>query len=91
MNDVLLINKCNPNEQLEKTANISIIIGQMHKQATCDLIIEVLEKENYINLKDLILKYNGIVVTVEWEKVPNLLTALLKNGLLVYGAYELYE
>lgn len=91
MNDVLLINKCNPEEMGKDQLSMTIVIGHMHKQATCDKIIEILESLEFIDLGKLILKYNGIVVDICKEDIPELLLELLKNDIKVYSVYELYE
>lgn len=91
MNNVLLINKCNPEERHNETLSLTVVIGEMHKQATCDRVVEALEKLGFIDISKLILKYNGIVVDINVDDIPKLLLSLLNNDLKVYSVYELYE
>ncbi|WP_425539813.1 hypothetical protein [Microaceticoccus formicicus] len=91
MNNVLLINKCNPDERHNEILSLTVIIGEMHKQTTCDRVVAALEKMEFIDISKLILKYNGIVVDVNVENIPKLLLSLLNNDLKIYSVYELYE
>ncbi|MDO5717971.1 MAG: hypothetical protein Q4P34_03225 [Tissierellia bacterium] len=91
MNDVLLINKCRPDTNPNESVNLSMVIGQMHKQRTCDLIVEILSKTDYIDISKLVFKYDGIVVSLEISKIPQLLSLMLENDVKVYNIYEIYE
>lgn len=91
MNNVLLINRTNPNDQTASPHKISFIVGEMHLEIVQQKIYEIIQNANYLRIEELIIKYNGIVIPLDIEKIPNLIYEFCKAGIKLYGVYELYE
>lgn len=91
MNNVLLINRINPNDPSPIPRNISFIIGDMHLEDIHQKIYEIIQKLDYINIEELVIKYNGITVPLNISQIPDVISELSKKDIKLYGVYGLYE
>ncbi|MDO5754635.1 MAG: hypothetical protein Q4P28_00150 [Tissierellia bacterium] len=88
MNDVLLIKKTNLADKYS-IGNMTFIIKDIHKNEVQEKVIQMIHK--YSELNQFILKYNGFEMKIKYNDIPNLLGDLCKQGIKVYGVYELYD
>lgn len=91
MNDVLLINRIDPDRMQSQQTRVSFILEGMQVDQVCDLLIQILADLAYINLEDAVIKYNGIDLLLPQNHIPDCVQALCQAGLRIYGVYASYE
>lgn len=91
MNNVLLINRINPNDQSSMPEKITFIIGDMHLEETHQKIYELVQTLDFVCIEELIIKYNGITVPLNISKIPDVIKEFCTRDIKLYGVYGLYE
>lgn len=91
MNDVLMINRINPDQSQKQKARISFILEGMQEDRVCDRLIQVLSDLSYVNLEEAVIKYNGIDLILAQNCIPDCISALSCAGLRIYSVYASYE
>lgn len=91
MNDVLLINRIDPDQTQSQETRVSFILEGMQVDEVCDLLIQILADLSFINLEEAVIKYNGIDLLLPQNLIPDCVKALCQAGLRIYGVYASYE
>ncbi len=91
MNNVLLINRINPNDQSPRPERITFIIGDMHLEATHQKIYKLIQNLDFVNIEELVIKYNGITVPLNISRIPDIISEFCPQDIKLYGVYGLYE
>lgn len=91
MNKTLLINRVNVNKFKEDRKKIFFLIGDIDKKKIEDLLINTLNKIDFLIKKDIIYKYKGVQILMKEEDIPKVNKLLMDAGIEVYSIYELYD
>lgn len=90
MNNILLINRLDPNENSNIKKRIFFLLGGMNFSSTENRLKEILDKVDILNKEDIIYKYNGVVLDIATQQIPDIIKVLINGDFLVYSIYELY-
>lgn len=91
MNNILLINRINPGDELDKIVNMSFIIAGMENEDTHNTLTKIIKEVDYMSIEDIVMKYNGIATNIPLGRVPEFVALLCQRGLRVFGVYEIYN
>ena len=90
MNNILLINRIDPNEDTSIKKKMFFLLGGMNFSSTENKLKEILDKIDILRKEDIIYKYNGVVLDIKTQQIPYIIKLLIDESFLVYSIYELY-
>lgn len=90
MYKTLLINRINPQDFTKGKKKMFFLIGDMNIPDTEDKLIKVLSKSDLIDFSDIVHKYNGIELSIDVQKIPEIVKLLAKEDFSIYSIYEVY-
>ena len=90
MNNILLINRLDPNDKSNVKKKMFFLLGGMNFSSTETKLKEILDKIDILRKEDIIYKYNGVVLDITTEHIPHIIKMLLSEEFSVYSIYELY-
>lgn len=91
MNDILLINKISPQDYSNKKKKVFFLLGGMNISKIENKVVDVLHNEGKIDLKDIVLKYNGVELNIATQDIPNIVKLLCKENISIYSIYQVYN
>lgn len=91
MNKIMLISKLNPQDYTNEKRKIFFILGGMNIPNIESKVIDILHKDGNIDLKDIILKYNGIELNITTQEIPSVVKLLCKENISIYSVYQFYN
>lgn len=90
MNNILLINRLDPNDNSNIKKKMFFLLGGMNFSSTETKLKEILGKIDYLKKEDIIYKYNGVVLDITTQEIPNVIKYLMDFNFSIYSVYELY-
>ncbi len=90
MNNILLINRLNPDDNNDSKKKIFFLLGGMNFATTETRLKELLDKIDILGKQDIIYKYNGVLLDITTKDIPNIIKELIKEDFPIYSIYELY-
>ncbi len=90
MNKILLINRLNPDDNSILKKKMFFLLGGMNFSSTESRLKETLDKINILKKNDIIYKYNGVVLDITTQEIPNIIKILIDGDFSVYSIYEIY-
>ena len=90
MNNILLINRLNPNDMTTEKKKMFFLLGDMNFSATENKLKETLDKIDILKKEDIIYKYNGVVLDITTQQIPKIIKMFLEQEFSIYSIYELY-
>lgn len=91
MNDILLINKISPQDYSNEKKKVFFLLGGMNISKIENKVVDVLHNEGKIDLKDIVLKYNGVELNITTQDIPNIVKLLCKENISIYSIYQVYN
>ena len=91
MNNILLINRLNPQDYSPNKNKIFFMIGGMNIPDVENRLIDVINDSKIIESDDMVLKYNGIELNIGIQQIPVITKLLCDKNFSIYGIYELYN
>ncbi|MBU5311852.1 hypothetical protein KQI38_07405 [Tissierella carlieri] len=91
MNKIMLISKLNPQDYTDEKKKIFFLLGGMNIPTIENKIIDILRKSELVGLSDIVLKYNGIELNINTQKIPNIVKLLCKENISIYSIYQFYN
>ncbi|HEY8361676.1 MAG TPA: hypothetical protein VIK77_02175 [Tissierellaceae bacterium] len=91
MNDILLINKISPQDYSNEKKKVFFLLGGMNISKIENKVVDVLHNEGKIDLKDIVLKYNGVELNIATQDIPNIVKLLCKENISIYSIYQVYN
>lgn len=89
MNDVFLIKKIDPSgTEKEK---VSFLIANMDDPQTKDAVLDTIFHQDFEEIENIVIRYNGIVLDMCPGSIPNMVRLLCEKGVQIYGVYSLYD
>ena len=90
MNNILLINRLNPNDMTTEKKKMFFLLGDMNFSATENKLKETLDEIDILKKEDIIYKYNGVVLDITTQQIPKIIKIFLEKEFSIYSIYELY-
>ncbi len=91
MNNILLINRLDPQDYSPTKNKVFFMIGGMNIPAVENRLIDVINDSKIIESDDMVLKYNGIELNISVQQIPIIAKLLCDENFSIYGIYELYN
>lgn len=91
MNKIMLISKLNPQDYTEEKKKIFFSLGGMNIPTIENKIIDVLHKSGLVGLNDIVLKYNGIELSITTQQIPSIVRLLCNENISIYSIYQFYN
>lgn len=91
MNEILLINRINPKDFSNDKKRVCFIIGKMDIPSVENKLIELLNKSEKIDKKDITYKYNGVELVITTQEIPIIVKLLTSNNISIYSIFEVYN
>lgn len=91
MNKILLINRLDPQNYSQTKNKVFFMIGGMNIPSVENRLIDVINDSNIIKPDDMVLKYNGIELTIAIQQIPAIAKLLNNENFSIYGIYQLYN
>lgn len=89
--DVVLINRINPDNNIDEERRISFIIGNMNDGDTIDRLVSTISNFDGITGDDVLYKYDGVEINIKKSKIPKMVKSLIDNNIDIYSLYEVYD
>ena len=80
MNKTLLINRINPNDLSKQKKKIFFLIGDMNLTQVEDKLIETLKDSDFLEIDDIVYKYNGVELSIDIQMIPVIVKLLFKGS-----------
>lgn len=91
MNNILLINRINPNDDNNNSKKkIFFLLGGMNFSSAEIRLKELLDKIDILDKKDIIYKYNGVLLDITTKEIPSIIKELIEGDFSIYSIYEIY-
>ncbi len=90
MYKTLLVNRVNPQDYTGIKKRIFFLIGDMNNPTIELKLVEVLKRSGYLDLQDVVYKYNGVELNIDVQKIPEVIKHLAKEDISIYSIYEIY-
>lgn len=91
MNKILLISRLDPQDNSEEKKKTFFSIGGMNLTSVENKIIDILGSSGIVNLKDMVLKYNGIELDISTQNIPKVIKLLSQDNIQIYNVFQLYN
>ena len=91
MNKIMLVSKVNPQDYSDEKKKVFMALGGMNISSIENKVIDILRSSGIIELKDIVLKYNGIEMKIATQQIPNIIKTLCKENISIYGVYQIYD
>jgi hypothetical protein len=91
MYKTLLINRINPQDYTKKKKNIFIMIGDMNISHIENKLIDTIKNSGLVSDNEAIYKYNGVILNISVQTIPDIVKILAKEDISIYSIYEVYE
>ncbi|TJX14060.1 hypothetical protein E9840_07240 [Tissierella creatinini] len=90
MYKTLLVNKIDPQDFTGTKKRIFFLLGDMINPAKELKLIEVINKLEFLDIHSTVYKYNGVELSIDVQKIPEVVKLLAKEDFLIYSIYEIY-
>lgn len=91
MNKILLINRLDSSNNSNIKKKIFFIIGDMNLSSVENKLIDVINHSELVDSDDMLLKYNGIELSIYIQQIPDIVKLLTRENFSIYGIYERYN
>lgn len=91
MNDILLISKLSPQDYSNEKRKIFFVLGGMNISKVENRVVDILQKDGKMDLKDIVFKYNGIELNISIQEIPNIVKLLCKENISIYSIFQIYN
>lgn len=91
MNKILLINRLNPQDFTNKKKKVCFIIGGMNVPSMENKLVDLLNKSDLLERKDIFYKYNGVELNISTQQIPIVVKLLTTNNIPIYNIYQVYD
>lgn len=91
MNDILLISRLSPKDYSSDKRKVFFVLGGMNISKIENKVVDVLQNDGKIDLKDIVLKYNGVELNITTQEIPNIVKLLCKENISIYSIFQIYD
>ncbi len=91
MNKIVLTKKIDLEDTSDEKYKFFVYMGELNKPLVEKKAIDTLYSTGLLEVKDLVLKYNGIEMKLKTQDVPKIIKALCKVDILIYGIHQIYD
>lgn len=91
MNKIMLISRLNPQDYTEEKKKIFFSVGGMNLHTTENKLMDILNKSGLVEPDDIVLKYNGIELNINTQKIPSIVKLLCTENISIYSIYQYYN
>lgn len=91
MEDLILVKKIDPNDKSDELYIVSFGISNIQDEKVANKVSEALKNFDYINRDSVIFRYNGIELRIAIKYIPELIKALVEEGIGLYSVFIKYE
>ena len=90
MNRPLLINRMDLQDDSNEKHKIFFTIVDINTTEISDKLLNVLHNSNFIDMNDIVFKYNGIELNITIQQVPAIIKMLCNENISIYEVYQPY-
>ncbi len=91
MNRPLLISRLDSQDTSNKKRKIFFAIGGINTTEVSDRLIRVLHNCKFIDMNDIVFKYNGVELNITIQQVPVIIKMLCNENISIYEVYQPYN
>ncbi|MDO4593763.1 MAG: hypothetical protein Q4B52_00155 [Tissierellia bacterium] len=91
MNDVLLIKKLKPDEDIDTIMPVRFIISGMDEKENILKLFGNLRKENILNDDKILVKIDGITINICPKDIDKVIKIIFSMGLSIYEIFTMYD
>lgn len=91
MNDVLLINKVDPEDKIEIKKRIFLVLDKESLYLEDSKLMDILNQSDILDEEDVLYKHNGIEVSMRTKDIPKLVKILTDENIAIYSIFERYN
>ncbi len=91
MNDILLISRLSPQDYSNEKRKVFFVLGCMNISKIENKVVDILHNESKVDLKDIIVKYNGVELNIPTQEIPNIIKHLCKENISIYSIFQIYN
>lgn len=91
MNDILLINRIDPQDPSKEKRKIFFLLGYKNIPYIDEKLTNLFKRTNIVPIKDIIYKYNGIELNITIQQIPKIIKLLTEENISIYSVFEIYN
>ncbi len=91
MYKTLLVSRVNPQDFTGIKKKVFFLIGDMNNPEIENKLARVIRESEFFDVQDTVYKYNGVELTIEVQKIPQVIKLLSKEDFSIFSVYEVYS
>lgn len=91
MYKTLLVSRVNPQDFTGIKKKVFFLIGDMNNPEIENKLARVIRESEFFDIQDTVYKYNGVELTIEVQKIPQVIKLLSKEDFSIFSVYEVYS